>query len=95
MQPDSGDYFLEGESVRLGYADQRTSLDETKNIFEIMNGGYDTVEIHGQLIPIRPYLTKFYFSEKISQKIGSSFWWRAEYRLHLAKTFLETPMFYS
>ena len=70
MQPDSGTISW-GESVKLGYADQERSLDETKNIFEIMNGGYDTVEIHGQLIPIRPYLAKFYFSgEDQSKKIG-------------------------
>jgi ATP-binding cassette ChvD family protein len=90
MQPDSGTISW-GESVKLGYADQERSLDETKNIFEIMNGGYDTVEIHGQLIPIRPYLAKFYFSgEDQSKKIGVLSGGERN-RLHLAKTFLEAP----
>lgn len=90
IQPDSG-FISWGESVKLGYADQERSLDETKNIFEIMNGGYDTVEIQGQLIPIRPYLAKFYFSgEDQSKKIGVLSGGERN-RLHLAKTFLEAP----
>ena len=90
IQPDSGSISW-GESVKLGYADQERSLDETKNIFEIMNGGYDTVEIQGQLIPIRPYLAKFYFSgEDQSKKIGVLSGGERN-RLHLAKTFLEAP----
>ena len=69
--PDSG-LFKVGETVKIGYVDQRhKSIDANQSIYEVISGGNDTIQIGGQSINSRAYVSKFNFNGADQQtKVG-------------------------
>jgi sulfate-transporting ATPase len=84
-QPDSGQIQV-GDSVSIGYVDQhRDSLDGSKTIFEEISDGKDKIDVGGDSISSRAYISRFNFrgtqqQKKVSQCSGGEL-----NRLHLAK----------
>jgi ATP-binding cassette ChvD family protein len=84
-QPDSGQIET-GESVSIGYVDQqRDSLDGGKTIFEEISDGQNKIDVGGDSISSRLYISRFNFrgtqqQKKVSQCSGGEL-----NRIHLAK----------
>jgi energy-dependent translational throttle protein EttA len=84
--PDSG-VFKVGDTVKIGYVDQKhKDLDPEKTVFEVVSGGADNIEIGGEKINARSYISRFNFggnsqSKKIKVLSGGE-----RNRLHLAMT---------
>jgi len=89
-QPDSGTIRI-GESVKLGYVDQsRDSLDPSKNIWEEISGGLDTIELGKRSVNSRGYVARFNFSGSDQQKRVGMLSGGERNRVHLAKMLKET-----
>lgn len=84
--PDSGTFSV-GETVKIGYVDQKhKDLDPEKTVYEVVSGGADNIEIGGEKINARAYISRFNFggnsqSKKIKVLSGGE-----RNRLHLAMT---------
>ncbi len=84
--PDSGSFKV-GETVKIGYVDQRhKSIDSNKSIYEVISGGNDTIQIGGQSINSRAYVSKFNFNGADQQKKVGVLSGGERNRLHLAMT---------
>jgi len=83
--PDSG-AFRVGETVRLAYVDQnRDILDPNKNIWEVISGGDDTIQLGKRQINSRGYVARFNFSGADQQKKVSMISGGERNRVHLAR----------
>ncbi len=83
-QPDSGTIRI-GESVKLSYVDQeRDTLDPGKNIWEVISGGHDTIELGKQEVNSRAYVARFNFSGTDQQKKVNMISGGERNRVHLA-----------
>lgn len=84
--PDSGTFSV-GDTVKIGYVDQKhKDLDPEKTVYEVVSGGADNIEIGGEKINARAYISRFNFggnsqSKKIKVLSGGE-----RNRLHLAMT---------
>ncbi len=84
--PDSGEFKV-GETVKIGYVDQKhKDMDPEKTVYEVVSGGADNIEIGGEKINARSYISRFNFggnsqSKKIKVLSGGE-----RNRLHLAMT---------
>ena len=84
--PDSGEFKV-GETVKIGYVDQKhKDLDPEKTLYEVVSQGADNIEIGGEKINARAYISRFNFggnsqSKKIKVLSGGE-----RNRLHLAMT---------
>lgn len=84
--PDSG-LFKVGETVKIGYVDQRhKSIDPEQSIYEVISGGNDTIQIGGQSVNSRAYVSKFNFNGADQQKKVGVLSGGERNRLHLAMT---------
>lgn len=83
-EPDSGSIEI-GESVELGYVNQKRPLDPEKTIWEEISGGKDTVKIGNRDINSRAYTARFNFSGSDQQKRCSEISGGERNRVHLAK----------
>ncbi|MDG1780625.1 MAG: energy-dependent translational throttle protein EttA [Flavobacteriales bacterium] len=84
--PDGGD-FVVGETVKIGYVDQRhAEIDPNKSIWEVISGGNENIEIGGQLVNSRAYVSKFNFNGSDQQKKCGVLSGGERNRLHLAMT---------
>ena len=83
-EPDSGSIEL-GESVELGYVNQKRPLDPEKTIWEEISGGKDTVKLGNREINSRAYTARFNFSGTDQQKRCSEISGGERNRVHLAK----------
>jgi len=82
---DSGEFKV-GETVKIGYVDQRhKTIDENKSVYVISEGN-DNLEIGGQTINSRAYVSKFNFSGSDQQKKVGVLSGGERNRLHLAMT---------
>jgi ATP-binding cassette ChvD family protein len=87
-KPDEGSVEF-GETVQLGFSDQaRAGLDLSKSVFENLAEGADTIEIKGQLIKVRSFLSQFGFKGSDQQKRVSDLSGGEKNRLYLAQTLL-------
>lgn len=69
MEPDKGN-FQTGESVKLGYADQHRNMDPEKSIYEVISEGNEIINVGGQEVNARAYISRFNFSgEEHSKKL--------------------------
>ncbi len=85
-QPTSGELNL-GETVQLSYVDQgREGLDGEKNVWEVVSGGNDFIEVGGQEIPSRAYVSAFGFKGTDQQKRAGVLSGGERNRLNLALT---------
>ena len=83
---DSGEFKV-GETVKIGYVDQRhKTIDENKSVFDVISDGNDNLEIGGQTINSRAYVSKFNFSGSDQQKKVGVLSGGERNRLHLAMT---------
>jgi ATPase subunit of ABC transporter with duplicated ATPase domains len=85
-KPDSGSFTV-GETVQIGYVDQRHhEIDLNKSVWEVVSGGNEVIEIGGQTINSRAYCSKFNFAGGDQQKKCGVLSGGERNRLHLAMT---------
>ena len=83
-KPDSGSIRI-GETVKLGYIDQsRDVLDPNKNIWEMISGGQDQVQLGKQAVNSRAYVARFNFAGTDQQKKVGMLSGGERNRVHLA-----------
>lgn len=87
-EPDSGDIVL-GDTVELGYVNQKRPLDPEKSIWEEISGGKDTVKLGNREVNSRAYTARFNFSGTDQQKRCSEISGGERNRVHLAKMLKE------
>ena len=84
-QPDNGSVAI-GETVSLAYVDQsRDVLDPEKNIWEMVSGGQDTIELGDRQVNSRAYVARFNFSGSDQQKKVGMLSGGERNRVHLAR----------
>ena len=84
-QPDNGSVDI-GETVSLAYVDQsRDVLDPEKNIWEMVSGGQDTIELGDRQVNSRAYVARFNFSGSDQQKKVGMLSGGERNRVHLAR----------
>ena len=89
-KPDSGALRL-GETVELSYVDQsRDALDSSKNVWEEISGGRDTIELGDREVSSRAYVAGFNFKGSAQQRPVGALSGGERNRVHLAKL-LRTP----
>jgi len=85
-KPDDGELEI-GETVMLGYVDQaHEDLDPEKSIYDVVSGGHEVIEIGGNSINSRAYVSRFNFSGSDQQKKVGVLSGGERNRLHLAMT---------
>jgi len=88
-KPDSGTFKI-GETVKLAYVDQdRHILDPSKNIWEVITGGDDTIQLGKRQVNSRGYVARFNFSGADQQKKVSMLSGGERNRVHLARILKE------
>ena len=84
--PDSGD-FVVGETVRVGYIDQQhAEIDPEKDVWEVISGGNESIQLGGRLMNSRAYVSRFNFSGPDQGKKTKVLSGGERNRLHLAMT---------
>ena len=84
--PDKGEIKI-GSTVKIGYVDQRhKSIDPNKSVWEVVSEGNEVIEIGGQTINSRAYVSKFNFNGADQQKKVGVLSGGERNRLHLAMT---------
>ena len=84
--PDNGNIKI-GETVKIGYVDQRhKAIDPNKTVWEVVSEGNEVIEIGGQSINSRAYVSKFNFNGADQQKKVGVLSGGERNRLHLAMT---------
>jgi ATP-binding cassette ChvD family protein len=87
-EPDSGTIEI-GESVELGYVNQKRPLDPEKTIWEEISGGKDMIKLGNREFNSRAYTARFNFSGSDQQKRCSEISGGERNRVHLAKMLKE------
>ncbi|MDP4267061.1 MAG: energy-dependent translational throttle protein EttA [Bacteroidota bacterium] len=83
---DRGDFKI-GETVKLAYIDQSHSeIDPEKNVWEVISGGHETIDLGGKSANSRAYVAKFNFSGQDQGKKAGVLSGGERNRLHLAMT---------
>ena len=76
-----------GDTVMIGYVDQtHKDIDPDKSIYEVISGGHEAIEIGGNSINSRAYVSRFNFSGSDQQKKVGVLSGGERNRLHLAMT---------
>lgn len=83
-EADNGSIIL-GETVELGYVDQKRPLDPQKTIWEEISGGNDILKLGNREVNSRAYVARFNFSGSDQQKKVSEISGGERNRVHLAK----------
>jgi ATP-binding cassette ChvD family protein len=87
--PDSGTIKI-GDNVRFAHVDQsRDSLEPNKNIWEMISGGQDTIQLGSRSVNSRAYVARFNFSGTDQQKKVGSLSGGERNRVHLARMLKE------
>jgi energy-dependent translational throttle protein EttA len=87
-EPDSGLLTI-GETVMLGYIDQKRPLDPAKTIWEEISGGKDILKLGNREVNSRAYVARFNFSGSDQQKRINETSGGERNRVHLAKMLKE------
>lgn len=83
---DDGDFKI-GETVQIGYVDQtHAKIDPEKSVWETITGGNEIIDIGGQSINSRAYVSKFNFNGQDQNKKTGVLSGGERNRLHLALT---------
>lgn len=84
--PDAGEFKV-GETVKIGYVDQRhKDVDPNKSVYEVISGGNEVIEVGGKTINSRAYCSRFNFAGSDQQKKVGVLSGGERNRLHLAMT---------
>lgn len=86
--PDKGT-LVTGDTVKLGYIDQKRPLDPEKTIWEEISGGHDTIKLGNREVNSRAYVARFNFSGSDQQKKVTELSGGERNRVHLAKMLKE------
>ncbi len=86
--PDKGT-LVTGDTVKLGYIDQKRPLDPDKTIWEEISGGHDTIKLGNREVNSRAYVARFNFSGSDQQKKVTELSGGERNRVHLAKMLKE------
>ncbi len=86
--PDSGAMEI-GETVKLGYIDQKRPLDPNKTIWEEISDGLDILKLGNREVNSRAYVSRFNFGGSDQQKKTSQLSGGERNRVHLAKMLKE------
>ena len=82
-----GGSFNIGETVEIGYVDQRhADIDPQKTVWEVISGGNEQLENGGKLFNSRAYVSRFNFNGADQQKKCGVLSGGERNRLHLAMT---------
>lgn len=85
-KPDSGSFRI-GETVTLAYIDQsHAEIDPQKNVWEVISGGNELINLGGRNINSRAYVARFNFSGVDQTKKAGVLSGGERNRLHLAMT---------
>ncbi|NBC27243.1 MAG: energy-dependent translational throttle protein EttA [Bacteroidetes bacterium] len=87
-KPDEGALEV-GDTVELGYVNQKRPLDPDKTIWEEISGGQDIVKLGDRDVNSRAYVARFNFSGSDQQKKVSEISGGERNRVHLAKMLKE------
>lgn len=87
-EPDSGNLTI-GDTVELGYVDQKRPLDPSKTIWEEISGGHDLIQLGNREVNSRAYVARFNFSGSDQQKKVTELSGGERNRVHLAKMLKE------
>ena len=87
-EPNGGKLTL-GETVQLGYVDQKRPLDPNKSIWEEISDGQDVLVLGNREVNSRAYVARFNFSGSDQQKKTSQLSGGERNRVHLAKMLKE------
>ena len=87
-KPNAGSLML-GETVQLGYVDQKRPLDPNKTIWEEISGRQDLLMLGSREVNSRAYVARFNFSGSDQQKKTSQLSGGERNRVHLAKMLKE------
>ncbi len=87
-EPNAGTLML-GETVQLGYVDQKRPLDPDKTIWEEISAGQDLLVLGNREVNSRAYVARFNFSGSDQQKKTSQLSGGERNRVHLAKMLKE------
>ncbi len=87
-QPDTGEMEI-GDTVQLGYIDQKRPLDPNKSIWEEISGGHDILQLGNREVNSRAYVSRFNFGGSDQQKKTSQLSGGERNRVHLAKMLKE------
>ena len=83
--PDDGTLHV-GETVQMAYVDQsRDALDNSKNVWEVISGGHDEIELGKRMVPSRAYVGQFNFKGSDQQKKVGQLSGGERNRVHLAR----------
>lgn len=85
-QPDSGNFDV-GDTVKVGYVDQaHQEIDPEKNVWEVISGGHDNIQLGNRSMNSRAYVSRFNFSGTDQGKKAGILSGGERNRLHLALT---------
>jgi ATP-binding cassette ChvD family protein len=85
-QPDAGEVRV-GETVKISYVDQnRTGIDPSKTVWEVVSDGLDYIQVGAQEMPSRAYIGAFGFKGPDQQKKAGVLSGGERNRLNLAMT---------
>ncbi len=82
--PDAG-VLKVGETVKLGYVDQRRDLDPEKTVWEEISGGEDDIVLGSRTVASRAYCSWFNFKGRDQQRQVGALSGGERNRVHLAK----------
>lgn len=84
--PDSG-HFEVGDTVKVGYVDQaHQEIDPEKNVWEVISGGHDNIQLGNRSMNSRAYVSRFNFSGTDQGKKAGILSGGERNRMHLAMT---------
>lgn len=85
-QPDDGTFNI-GDTVKIGYVDQtHKDIDPNKSVYEVISGGNELIEIGGDKVNARAYVSRFNFNGSDQNKKVGVLSGGERNRLHLAMT---------
>lgn len=86
LTPDAGEFKV-GDTVKIGYVDQtHKELDPNKTVWEVISGGNEIIELGGNKMNSRAYVSRFNFNGQDQNKKVSVLSGGERNRLHLAMT---------
>ena len=85
-KPDSGSFDV-GDTVKVGYVDQaHEEIDPEKNVWEVITGGHDNIQLGNRSMNSRAYVSRFNFSGTDQGKKAGVLSGGERNRMHLAMT---------